>query len=469
MSHEFLLDVSRLQFATTAAFHMTFPAVTVGLGMFLALMYGMYMRTNNEIYLTIYRFWRKIFAIGFGLGVVAGIVLTFEFGLNWGRYAHAVGPILGVIIGMEVVTAFFLEAGFLGIMIYGDGRVGKRMMFFATCMVALGAFLSTTWILAANSWMQSPAGYELVNGQFRPTDWWEAIVNPSFVWRYPHMLIGVLLAASLLVTGVGAWYLIRGTHRDFARRTFSLGLGVISILIPIQLFVGDSVARFMIVNQPSKIEAMEGNWNSTNTGWNVFVIPDQQDQRNLVQVSIPCYGSILAGDWSCQTPVPGLKNTPPERQPPMVFTFWGFRTMFYMAAAIFVLTATGTLLRLRGRLYSTKWFHWLALLLLPSGVLAIIAGWVTAETGRQPWVVYGQLLTSNAVSPLSPYLVLGSLLAFVGTYAALLSIYIYYVVRLVRAGPDDPEATSIAPRRPGLGPQVRPVAGAADEPDATVS
>jgi cytochrome d ubiquinol oxidase subunit I len=248
MSHEFLLHVSRLQFATTAALHMTFPAVTVGLGLFLALMYGMYMRTDNEIYLTIYRFWRKIFAIGFGLEVVAGIVLTFEFGLNWGRYAHAVGPILGVIIGMEVVTAFFLEAGFLGIMIYGGGRVGKRMMFFSTCMVAVGAFLFTTWILGSNSWMQTPAGYEFADGQFRSINWWETIVNPSFVWRYPHMLIGTLLGASSLVTGVGAWYLLRGTHHEFASRTFSLGLGVISFLIPVQLFLGDSVAKFMAVN-----------------------------------------------------------------------------------------------------------------------------------------------------------------------------------------------------------------------------
>ncbi|MBV9453965.1 MAG: cytochrome ubiquinol oxidase subunit I, partial [Rubrobacter sp.] len=196
-----LVDVSRLQFAVTAAFHMTFPAITVGLSLFLVLMYWAYMRTDREIYLTIYRFWRKIFAIGFGLGVVAGIVLTFEFGLNWGTYANAAGPIVGVIINMEVVTAFFLEAGFLGIMIYGDGRVGKRVMFFATCMVALGAFLSTTWILAANSWMQTPAGYEVVNGQFHPTDWWGAILNPSFFWRFPHMVIGTFLAASFLTTG----------------------------------------------------------------------------------------------------------------------------------------------------------------------------------------------------------------------------------------------------------------------------
>jgi cytochrome d ubiquinol oxidase subunit I len=226
----------------------------------------------------------------------------------------------------------------------------------------------------------------------------------------------------------------------------------------------------MAVNQPPKIEAMEGNWNSTNTGWNVFVIPDQQAERNLVQVAIPCYGSIVDfRDWTCSTPTPGLKNTPPDTQPPMVFVFWGFRVMVFLAFAMLGITIMGIRLRLHGRLYSARWFHWLSLLILPSGILAVIAGWVTAETGRQPWVVYGQLLTADAVSPLNPYVVLGSLLAFVATYATLLAIYVYYVVRLTRLGPDDPEATSIGPRQPEPGPRVRPVTGAAKEPGAPVS
>src|SRR5437763_1205427 len=223
-----LLTLSRLQFAFTVAFHMTFPAITVGLSIFLVLMYGAYLRTNKEIYLTIYRFW---------LGVVSGIVITFEFGLNWAGYANAVGPIVGVTNSMEVIVAFFLEAGFIGILLYGDGRVSKRVMFIATCMVALGTLLSTFWILASNSWMQTPAGYTLVNGQFRPTNWIAAIFNPSFLYNFSHTLLGVLLAASLLVTGTAAWYLLKRRHWEVACRTLSLGLGVLSLIIPLRWFV----------------------------------------------------------------------------------------------------------------------------------------------------------------------------------------------------------------------------------------
>src|SRR5947209_4398289 len=319
-----LVDVSRLQFALTIAFHMTFPAVTVGLSVFLAIVFWRYLRTGDAVYLQIYRLWRKIFAVGFGLGVVAGIVITFELGLNWGVYAHAVGPIVGVIISMEVITAFFLEAGFLGIMLYGEGRVSQRVMFIANCMVALGTLLSTTWILSANSWMQTPAGYAEVNGQFRPTDWLAAIFNPSFFYRYPHMLLGVLISAAFLVTGIAAWYLLKRRHLEFARRTFSLGLGVIAILVPLQLFAGDSVAFAMESFEPPKMLAAEGNWNSTNTGDYLFIITDQQDQRNIVEIGVPWMGSIMwFHDFTLTKPVPGLQLVPPPLQPPMVFVFYG--------------------------------------------------------------------------------------------------------------------------------------------------
>ena len=261
------------------------------------------------------------------------------------------------------------------------------------------------------------------------------------------MLIGTFLGASFLVTGIGAWYLIKGTHQEFARKTFSMGLGVIAILIPLQLFVGDSLAVFMGGHQPAKLQAIEGNWGSTNTGYNIIVVPDQENQRNTVQIAIPCLGSAIVGDWSCSSPTPGLAETAPDQQPPMVFTFWAFRVMFFIAIGIFAITAIGIVLRLRGKLYSTRWFHWLALSTIPAGILAVIGGWITSETGRQPWVVYGQLLTSDAVSPLSPYVVLGSLIAFAVIYTILLSLYVYYIVRLVRAGPDDPEATATAPER----------------------
>ena len=448
-----LLTLSRLQFAFTVAFHMTFPAITVGLSVFLVLMYGAYLRTNKEIYLTIYRFWRNIFAVGFGLGVVSGIVLTFEFGLNWAGYANAVGPIVGVTNSMEVIVAFFLEAGFIGILLYGDGRVSKRVMFIATCMVALGTLLSTFWILASNSWMQTPAGYTLVNGQFRPTNWIAAIFNPSFLYNLSHTLLGVLLAASLLVTGTAAWYLLKRRHLEFARRTLSLGLGVLSILIPLQLFMGDTLAFNMLVFQPPKVIAFEGNWDSTNTGWNLFIIPDQNEQRNLVQIGIPCLGSIIDNhDFTCREPVPGLKQVPRAQQPPMVFAFYGFRLMLYISMLMFAVTASGIWLRLRGRLYTARWFHCFVLLMFPVGIVGVICGWIAAETGRQPYVVYGKLTTAAAVSPLSPGLVVASLIAFILIYLTLITLYIAYLVRTIRRGPGDIEQLA-----PALGRQDEPV------------
>src|SRR5947209_6998361 len=348
-----LVDLSRLQFALTVGFHMIFPAITVGLSLLLVFLYGTYLKTKKPIYLTMYRFWRNIFAVGFGLGVVAGIVITFEFGLNWAGYANAVGPIVGVIISMEVITAFFLEAGFLGIMLYGDERVSKRVMFIATCMVALGTLLSTTWILSANSWMQTPAGYSEVNGQFLPTNWIAAIFNPSFFYRYPHILLAVLLSAAFLVTGIAAWYLLKRRYLEFARRTFSLGLGVIAILIPLQLLMGDTVAFATESKQPPKMLAAEGNWNSTNTGDYLFIITDQQDQRNVVEIGIPWMGSIIwSHDFTFTKAVPGLQTVPQALQPPMVFVFYGFHIMVYLAILMFFVGFFSLLLRLRGQLYT---------------------------------------------------------------------------------------------------------------------
>ena len=264
------VDLSRFQFATTAAFHMTFPALSVGLAIFLVICYGAYCTTGNPLYLQMFRFWRKIFAVGFALGIVAGIVLTFELGLNWGTYARAVGPILGPIICLEALTAFFLEAGFIGILLYGEGRVSRRVTMVASCLVALGALLSTAWILSANSWMQTPAGYREVNGQFQPTNWFDAIFNPAFDWRFPHMVLAVLVSSAWFIAAIGAYYLLRRRALPFARKTLSIALAAAALLLPIQLFVGDSMATYMTaVYQPGKLIAAEGNFNNGNTGWNV--------------------------------------------------------------------------------------------------------------------------------------------------------------------------------------------------------
>ena len=433
-----MTDLSRWQFALTIAFHMTFPAITVGLSVFLAATYGAYLRTRKPVYLQIFRFWKRIFAVGFALGVVAGTVITFEFGLNWGPFSSATGPILGPIIGMEVVTAFFLEAGFIGVMLYGDGRVRERTMFICCCLVALGTLLSTTWILAANSWMQTPSGYRIVDGQFQPANWWEIIFSPSFPWRFPHMLLAVLISASFLIAGVAAYYLRAGRAKHFARRTFSMALGVLAILLPAQLWLGDSLAlEYVVPDQPAKFAAFEGNWADGNTGYLLFVVPDQAAQTNRTQIGVPWLGSAIGKDLSGNLPTPGLAAVPVDEQPNMWASFYGFRTMFYGSMLMFAAALLGVVLRLRRKLFSARWFHTFVLWLTPIGVIAIIGGWVVAEAGRQPWVVYGQLRTADGVSHLPTGTVLASLVAFILTYLLLLVAWVAYVVRTVRRGPDE--------------------------------
>ncbi|MEU6200671.1 cytochrome ubiquinol oxidase subunit I [Streptomyces sp. NPDC047061] len=438
MASSSVVELSRWQFAITAIFHMTFPALTVGLSLLLAVAYTVYVRTGNPLYLQIFRFWKKIFAVGFGLGVVAGTVMTFEFGLNWGIYAHAVGPVIGVTIGMEVITAFFLEAGFIGIMLYGDGRVKPRTMALASWMVAAGTLLSTTWILSANSWMQDPAGYTEVDGQFHVTDWWQVLLNPAFSYRFPHMLIAVLISASWFVAGISAWYLVkrRASALPFARRTLSVALGVLAILMPVQLYVGDATAVFMGGHQPAKLQAFEGNWKTDNNGYNLVVIPDTDKGENDFRVEIPHLGAVIGHDVTGQAKVPGLLHTPPDERPNMWSAFYGFRAMYFTALAMFATAFAGLVLRLRGRLFTSprflRWLVWMT----PAGIIAITGGWITAETGRQPWVVYGKLRTADAVSHLSLTEAALSLTGFVVLYATLLTLWIRYIVRTVKAGPE---------------------------------
>jgi cytochrome d ubiquinol oxidase subunit I len=436
-----LVDLSRWQFAFTVVFHMTFPAITVGLALFLTVVYGAYWRTGKAVYLQMFRFWKRIFAFGFALGVVAGTVITFEFGLDWGVFASKTGPVIGPIIGMEVVTAFFVEAGFIGVMLYGDGRVRRGVMFAASGIVTIGTILSTTWILAANSWMQTPRGYAVEHGQFVPTDWIAAIFTPAFAWRYPHMLLAVLISGSLFIGGISAYYLVRGRAATFSKKSFSFALGLLAILVPLQLMVGDHVAGDVVAEyQLPKFEALEGNWTSTNTGYNVFVIPNMATASNEVMITVPLLDSFISKDLSGRTATPGLLKTPAADRPDMWTVFWGFRIMFYASMLIFAEAMIGVILRIRGRLFDTPWFHRFVLWLTPAGILAIIGGWVTAETGRQPFVVYGLLRTSAAVSHLAPAELVFSITGFALLYSILLLVFIAFVVRTVRRGPerDDP-------------------------------
>src|ERR1700747_1897675 len=315
--------LARIQFGFTVSFHIIFPTISIGLAMFLAITEGLWLKTKDPLYLQIYRFWLGIFAMAFGVGVVTGIVLSFEFGLAFARFGQMAGPVIGPMIALEVLTSFFLEAGFLGIMLFGLNRVGPKLHFFATCMVALGTLLSASWILSANSWMQSPDGVSVENGRIVVTDWFRVIVNPSWPYRLPHMLAAAYITGSFLVAGVGAWYLLRGEHLEFGRRTVSLGTAFATVLIACQVFLGDILYGKMVELQPSKMQAAEGFWETNSESpapyyW--IIIPDQGNQRNRFALGTPYLGSILL-THSLYGRVEGLKNTPIDRQPYMGLVF----------------------------------------------------------------------------------------------------------------------------------------------------
>jgi cytochrome bd ubiquinol oxidase subunit I len=430
--------IARVQFAFTVSFHIIFPTMSIGLAMFLAIIEGLWLKTRDALYLQIYRFWLGIFAMGFGVGVVTGIVLSFEFGLGFARLGKIAGPAIGPMIALEVLTSFFLEAGFLGIMLFGLHRVGPKLHFLATCMVALGTLLSASWILSANSWMQTPDGITMQNGHLVVTDWLRVIVNPSWVYRLPHMLAAAYITGSFLVAGVGAWYLLQGKHESFARRTVSIGTAFATVLIAGQVFLGDIVYGTMLQHQPAKMQAAEGFWEKQSQSpapyyW--FIVPDQQNQRNRFALGIPYLGSIWL-THSLNGRVEGLKNTPRDRQPTMGWVFYGFRVMYGIAILMFGVCVASLWLRWQGRLFTTRWFLRALVIMTPSGVIATLGGWYVAETGRQPWVIYGLLRTADAVSPVPAGALLSTLIAFVCVYTLFMAAFLVFAWRMIRRGPD---------------------------------
>jgi len=431
--------LARIQFAFTVSFHIIFPTISIGLALFLAVFEGLWLKTKDALYLQIYKFWLNIFAMAFGVGVVTGIVLSFEFGLGFAKFAKLAGPVIGPMIGLEVLTSFFLEAGFLGIMLFGLNRVGPRLHFFATCMVALGTVLSASWIMSANSWMQTPDGVVWENGRLVVRDWWRVIVNPSWLVRLPHMLSAAYLTGSFLVAGVGARYLLKKTHLAFARRTVSLGLAFGSVLIAGQVFIGDLLYGTMLKHQPAKMQAAEGFWTKQSDSpapylW--VIIPDQKNQRNLLQLGTPWLGSIWL-THSLDGRVEGLKNTPVQDQPSMGWVFYGFRTMYVIAIAMFALASASLWLRWRGKLFSTRWFLIALAWMTPSGIFATLGGWYTAEIGRQPYVIYGLLRTADAVSPVPAGTLLSSLIAFIVIYSIFFTAFLFFVICAIRRGPNE--------------------------------
>lgn len=438
--------LARIQFGFTVSFHIIFPTISIGLAMFLAITEGLWLKTKDPLYLQIYRFWLGIFAMAFGVGVVTGIVLSFEFGLAFARFGQMAGPAIGPMIALEVLTSFFLEAGFLGIMLFGLHRVGARLHFLATCMVALGTLLSASWILSANSWMQTPDGIEVVNGHVVVTDWLKVIVNPSWLYRLPHMLTAAYITGSFLVAGVGAWYLLRGEHVAFGRRTVSMGTAFATILIATQVFLGDILYGKMVQLQPAKMQAAEGFWDKQSESpapyyW--IIVPDQEHQRNRFALGIPVLGSIWL-THSLDGRVDGLKNTPVDRQPQMGWVFYGFRVMYGIAIIMFGVAVASLWLRWQGRLFARRWFLRTLVVMTPSGIVATLGGWYLAETGRQPWVIYGVLRTIDAVSPVPADALLSSLIAFFCIYALFLTAFVLFAFRMIRRGPQGAPAQAEA-------------------------
>ena len=408
------------------------------------------MVTRRAVYHDLLQFWIRLFALGFAMGVVTGVVISYEVGTNWSTFANQVSNVIGPFFTYEVMTAFFLEAGFIGILLFGMNRVRPSVHFGSCVMVALGALVSAFWILAANSWMQTPAGFTLSGGKFQIADWTRAIFSPSFPYRYAHMVTAAYVAGTFVVLGVLGFYLWAGRHREFARAGFSVAMWMALILTPLQIMLGDMHGRNTLEYQPIKVAAIEGDWN-TRAGQPMvlFAWPDMDAQRNLYEVAIPKLGSlILTHNWNGR--VEGLKAVPRSEQPPVPFVFFAFRGMVAIGIILLFIALAALVLRVVGRLYNTRWFAGLCALSSPLPFVAILAGWTVTEVGRQPYVVYGYLRTANAVAPVLTGNVAATLVLFILVYSVLLLAFFWYAARLVMRGPAI-EATQIHPDtvRPG--------------------
>ncbi len=434
MSQALLL--ARFQFAFTIGFHIMFPAMTMGLAVFLAIIEGLWLRSGKVLYFQIYQFWVKIFAVTFGMGVVSGIVLSYQFGTNFSRFSRAVGNIIGPLHGYEVLTAFFLEASFLGIMLFGWRRVDRKMHFAATCIVAVGTLLSAFWILSANSWMHTPAGYELVDGVFMVRNWLAVIFNPSFPYRFVHMMLGSYLTTALLISGISAYHLLRDQAKDHARASFAVASLAIAVLAPLQILAGDQHGLEVERNQPVKLAAMEALWETQRAApFTVLAWPDQAAQRNRWAIEIPYVGSLLL-KHDPQGELKGLDQVAPADQPNVPLIFFAFRLMVALGFLFLFLGGLALWLRWRTDPAAHPWLLRLYVLCTPLGLVAIEAGWITTESGRQPWIVQGLMRTTEAVSPVPAQALFTSLSLFIAVYGLLFSAYVYYVLKLVFKGPD---------------------------------
>ncbi len=448
--------LARIQFAFTVSFHIIFPSFTIGLAAFIATLLVRWRWTGDEHYRRLARFWTTIFAVSFAMGVVSGIVLSYEFGTNWSRFSTVVGNVVGPLIGYEVLTAFFLEATFLGILLFGWNRVPPTLLMVSAILVALGTSLSAFWILSANSWMQTPAGHEVRDGVAYPLDWMKVIFNPSFPYRFAHMYTATFLTTSLVVLAVGARYLVAGKCQREARTMLHMGLGMVAILAPLQLFIGDQHGLNTLEHQPAKVAAMEAHWDGGEPpGLVLFAWPNETAERNDYALTIPGLGALVL-THSTEGRIKGLKDFAPNDRPPVKPVFFAFRVMVGIGVLMIAIGLLGAWLWWRGRLHTTRWYLRSVQHAWPLGFIAILAGWWVTETGRQPWVAYGILRTPDALSPVSAAQVATTLALFVVIYAAVFSGGIYYINRLINRGPEPgTEPRDAVPNRP---------LGAANEP-----
>jgi cytochrome bd ubiquinol oxidase subunit I len=430
--------LSRLQFGFVISFHIIFPSFTIGLAAWLATIEGMRLATGNAIYRRVFEFWLKVFSLSFGMGVVSGIVMAFQFGTNWSVLAERSGSIQGPLLGYEGFTAFMLEATFFGVMLLGRDRAPPWFYFLSCCMVSLGTMLSSFWILANNSWMQVPLGHVIVDGRIVPDDWWAITTGPIMRVRWPHMLLAAFLTSGMSIVAVGAWHLLRGSRVAEARVMLRWGVALVALLVPLQMFFGHLTGGYVHRYQPAKFAAIEARWKTEQPATEVLIgIPDPLSERNLYPLEIPKLGSFIAsGTWDSREV--GLESFPQEDRPPVIIPFFAFRIMVGMGLIMVAVSWFGTLLRMLGRLETTRWFLWAALLSFPSGFVAVLAGWFTAEVGRQPWVIYGLLRTKEAVTPsITTNDVMLSLIGYIAVYAVIYSFGLYYIYRLLRDGPAD--------------------------------
>jgi cytochrome bd ubiquinol oxidase subunit I len=455
--------LARMQFAFTVSFHFIFPSFTIGLASYLAVLEGLWLWTGRAVYLDLFKYWLKIFSLVFGMGVVSGVVMSYQFGTNWSVFSDKVGSVIGPLMAYEVLTAFFLEAGFLGVMLFGMNRVGRSLHFTATVAVAFGTFISAFWILAANSWMQTPVGHVVAaNGQFQPEHWLAIIFNPSFPYRLVHTVLAAYLTTALVVGGVGAWHLLGGRKTDGARVMFSMAMGMITVVAPIQILAGDQHGLNTLEHQPAKIMAMEGHFESHPDGAPLYLFgwPNMDKAEVEYAISVPKLGSLIL-KHDLNAPMKGLDTVPRADWAPVPIVFWSFRIMVGLGLLMLLLAAWSLLARMRHRLYDWPGLHRLALCMGPAGFVAVIAGWVTTEVGRQPYTVYGLLRTAQSVSPLQAPAVASSLLAFIVVYFVVFGAGIFYILKLMSHPPhhDEPGPSEAVPARAaGLGAPVVPQA-----------